>query len=95
MLPAKSRESAEIGVGRHHRAAMLHGDRRVLSIGDQLSRGARRTAQSFKYLHVIEAGSHDARRRALYQRGHEGERLIECGCWVEDSGIGHYADEAG
>ena len=77
MLPSKSRESAEVGVGRHHRAAMLHGNRRVLGVSNQLSGGAGCAAQSFEYLQMIGTGTHDARCRAFHERRHECERLLE------------------
>ena len=61
MLPPKSVESAEVGVGRNHGAAMLDRNRRVLSVGDQLPGGPGLTAQSFEYVHMIGTGADDAR----------------------------------
>ena len=50
MLPPKSWESAEVGVGRNHGAAVLDCNRRVLGVGDQLPGGSGLTAQSFQYV---------------------------------------------
>ncbi len=74
---------------------MLHSDRRVLGVSDQLPGGSGLAAQSFEYIQVIGAGTHNARRWAFYERGHECERLIESRRRVEDSGVGRDADEAG
>ena len=95
MPPSESWESAEVGVGRHHGTAMLHCDRRVLGVGDQLPGGSRLAAQSFEYVQMVGAGTHDARRRAFHERRHECERLVESGWRVEDPGVGHDADEVG
>ncbi len=57
MLPSKSWKSAEVGVGRNHGAAVLHCNRRVLGVGDQLTAGSGLTAQSFQYVQVIGPGT--------------------------------------
>ena len=95
MLPPESRESAEVGVGRHHGTAMLDCNRRVLSIGDQLPGGPGLAAQSFEYVQVVGTGTHDARRGAFHERGHERERLVESRWRIKDSGVGYDADETG
>ena len=95
MPPSKSRESAEIGVGRDHRAAMLHGNRRVLGVSNQLSGGAGCAAKSFEYVQVIGARAYDPRGRTFHERRHKCKRLIKRRWWVEDSAIGYDADEAG
>ena len=53
MLPPKSWEPAEVGVGRYHGAAVLQCNRRVLGVGDQLSGGASLAAQSLEYVQMI------------------------------------------
>ena len=95
MLPSKSWESAKVGVGRNHGAAMLDCNRRVLGVGDQLPGGSRLAAKSLENVQMIGTGTDDARGRAFRERGHECERLVESGWWVEDSGVGYHADEAG
>ncbi len=95
VLPPKPWESAEVGVGRHHGTAMLHSDCRVLGVSDQFAGGSGLTAQSFEYVQVIRARTHNARCRAFCQRGYKRERLIESRRRVEDSGVGHDSDEAG
>ena len=95
MLPPKSWEPAEVGVGRYHGAAVLQCNRRVLGVGDQLSGGAGLAAQSLEYVQMIGTGTHDARGRALHERGHERERPVESGGRVEDPGVGYHANEAG
>ncbi len=67
MMPSKSWESAKVGVGRDHRAAMLYRDRRVLGVGNQLTGGSGLAAQPFEYLHVIGTGTDDSRGRALHE----------------------------
>jgi hypothetical protein len=74
---------------------MLDCNRRVLGVGDQLPGGSGLAAQSFEYVKMIGTGTDDARGRAFRERGHECERLVESGWWVEDSGVGYHADEAG
>ncbi len=95
MLPSKSWESAEVGVGGYHGAAVLDRNRRVLGVGDQLPVGPGLAAQSFEDVQMVGTGTHDARGRALHQRVHEREGLVESGRRVEDSGVGHNANEAG
>ena len=95
MLPPESREAAEVGVRRDHGAAMLDRYGRVLGVGDQLPGGPRLAAQPFEYVQVVGSGTHDARRGAFQERGHEREGLIEGGWRVEDSGVGYDADETG
>ena len=95
MLPSESWEPAEVGIGRHHGAAMLYGYRRVLGVGDQLPGGSRLAAKSFKDVQVIWTGAYYARRRARHQRRYECKGLVEGGWRVEDAGIGHHSDEAG
>ena len=76
MLPAKSWESGEVGIGGHYSAAMLDCNRRVLGIGDQIPGGSGFAAQPLEDLEVIGAGPHDARCRAFRERGHECESLV-------------------
>lgn len=95
MQPSETRESAEVGVGRDHRTAMLHCDCRVLGVGDQLPGSSGLTAKSFEYVQMVGAGPHYARRRAFHERRHECERLVKCGWRVEDPEVGHDADETG
>ena len=73
---------------------MLYCNRRMLGVGYQFPSCSRLSAQSLKYLHVIGAGTDDARRRAFHQRGNECKRLAQGGWRVEDSRIGCYANEA-
>ena len=73
---------------------MLHSDRRVLGVSDQLPRGSGLAAQSLEYVQMIGAGTHNARRRAFHERGHKCERSVEGGWRVEYSWVGRYADEA-
>ena len=65
MLPPQSWESAEVGVGRNHCAAMLDCNCRVLSVGDQLPGGPGLMAQSLEYIQMIGTGANDARVWAL------------------------------
>ena len=95
MLPPESWESAEVRVGRYHGAAMLQRNRRVLGVGDQLAGGAGLAAQSLEYVQMVGTGTHDACCRALDERGHERERLVESGRRIEDPGVGYHANEAG
>ena len=95
LLPPKSWESVEVGVGRNHGAAVLDCNRRVLGVGDQLPGGSGLTAQSFEYVQVIGTGTDDARGRAFHERGNERERLVEGGWGVKDSRVGYHAEEAG
>ena len=46
---------------------MFDSDRRVLGVGDQLPGGSGLAAQSFEYVQVIGAGTHNARRRAFQE----------------------------
>ena len=73
---------------------MLYCNRRMLGVGYQFPSCSRLSAQSLEYLHVIGAGTDDARRRAFHQRGNECKRLAQGGWRVEDSRIGCYANEA-
>ncbi len=93
MLPPKTWESAEVGIGRDHGATMLNGDRRVLGVGDQLPRGAGLPAQPLEYGQVLGARTDDTSRRPFHKRGNERERLVEGGRRVEDSGVGRNTDE--
>lgn len=74
---------------------MLHGDRRVLSVSDQLSGGAGLTAQSFEDLQMIWTRAHNSRCRAFHERRNESERLIKSRRGAKDSGIGHDTNESG
>ena len=60
MLPSKSWESAEVGVGGHHGATVLDRNRCVLSVGDQLPRCPGLAAQFLEYVQMVGAGTHDA-----------------------------------
>ena len=93
MQPSESWKSAEVGVGRDHRTAMLHCDRRLLVAAPQLPAGSRLAAQSFEFVQMVGAGTHVARRLSLNERRHEWERQVEKDCRVEDPGVGHDADE--
>ena len=62
MLPSQPWESAEVGVGGHHGAAMLDRNRCVLSVGDQFPGGPRLAAKPFEYVQVVRPGTHDTRR---------------------------------
>ena len=73
MLPSKSWESAEVGVGRHHSTAVLHSDSCVLSVSDQFPGGSRLVAQPFEYLQMVGTRTNDARSRSFHERGHECE----------------------
>ncbi len=95
MLPSKSWESAEIGVGRNHGAAVFDCNRRVLGVSDQLPGSSGLTAQPFEYVQMIGTWTDDARGRAFHERGDECEGLVESGWGVEDSRISYDADEAG
>jgi len=95
MLPSKSWEPAEIGVGRNHGAAVLDCNRRVLGVSDQLPGRAGLAAQPFEYVHVIRTWTDDASGRAFHERGDEGEGLVESGWRGEDSRICCDADKAG
>ncbi len=59
MLPSKSWESAEVGVGRYHRAAMLDCNRCVLSIRNEIPSGTGLAAQPFEDVQVVGTGSLD------------------------------------
>ena len=95
MLPSKSWESAEIGVGRNHGAAVLDCNRRVLGVSDELPGRSGLTAQPSEYVQVIGSWTDDARGRAFHERGDEGEGLVESGWREKDSRIGYDADTAG
>ena len=95
MLPSKFWESAEIGVGRNHGAAVFDCNRRVLGVSDQLPGSSGLTAQPFEYVQMIGPWTNDARGRAFHERGDECEGLVESGWGVEDSRISYDADEAG
>ncbi len=73
MLPSKSWDSAEVGVGRNHGAAVLDCNRRVLGVGDQLPGSSGLTARPFEYVWGIGTGTDDARGRAFRERGNERE----------------------
>ena len=97
MLPAESWESAEIGVGRRHSAAVLDGNRRVLRVGYELPRGSGLSAQSLEYVECRGGRNPDLRYALLgapLGRG-EPERLVERGRRVEDPGTGFVAHKAG
>ena len=70
-MPSKVWESAEIGVGGHECAAVLHGYGGMLSIGDQFPRGPRLATYFVEDLQVVGSGTYDARGGALDQRRHE------------------------
>ena len=95
MLPPKSWESAEIGVGRSHGATVLDCNRRVLGVSHQLPCRSGLTAQPFKYVQVIGTWTDDARSRAFNERGDECERSVKSGWRGKDSRISYHADEAG
>ncbi len=95
MLPSEFGETPEIGVGRDHGAAVFQGDRCVLGVRDQLSGGARRTAQSFEDRHVIGARTNDSSVRTLRERRHEGECRVEGDGRIERPCVGHDANETG
>ena len=44
---------------------------------------------------MVRAGTDDARGWASDQGGHEGEGVVQCGRWIEDSRVGYDADESG
>ena len=73
MSPSEPWEPVEVGVGRHHGAAMLYRDRGVLSVGYQFPRGPGFAAQSFKYFHVVGAWAHESRLGPFQERSYEGE----------------------
>ena len=95
MLPSKAWKTAEIGVRRYHRAAVLDCNRRVLSVSHQLPRSAGLAAKPFEYLQMIGARADDARGRAFHKRGNECEGLVESGWGVKNSRVGYHAHEAG
>ena len=74
---------------------MLHGDRRVLSVSNQLSGSAGPTAQSFEDFQVIWTRAHNPRRWAFQERRNESERLIKSRRRAKDSWIGHDTNESG
>ena len=67
MLPSKSWESAEIGVGRNHGAAVLDCNSRVVGVSDQLPGSSGLTAQSFESVQVIGTWPDDARGWAFHE----------------------------
>ena len=68
MVPPDLGEPVEVGVGGNQGAAVLHRDRRVLSIGNQLPRGTRFSAQPLENLQVIWAGTYNPGRWPLNKR---------------------------
>lgn len=95
MLPSKSWEPAEIGVGRNHGAAVLDCNRRVLGVSDQLPGSTGLTTQPFEDFQVIGTWADDAGGRAFHERGDECEGPVESGWRGEDSRVGYNSDEAG
>lgn len=95
MLPSEFGEPPEIGVGRHHGAAVFQSDRRVLGVRDQLTGGARRAAQAFEDRHVIGAGTNDSSVRALRKRRHEGKCCVKGDGRIERPCVGHDTNETG
>ena len=95
MLPSELGEAPKIGVGRNHGTTVFHGHSGVLGVCDQLSGGARRTAQALEDPHVLRARANDPSVRALRERGHESECLVKRGGRIEGPSIGHDADETG
>ena len=76
-MPPDPSEPAEIGVGGNHGTAVFHRYRRVLSVGDQLPRGTRFTAQPLENLQVIGTGTDDPGRRPFDERRDEGKGVFQ------------------
>ena len=95
MLPSKSWEPAEIGVGRNHGAAVLDCNRGVLGVSDQLPGSTGLTTQPFEDVHVIGTWADDTGGRAFHERGDECEGPVESGWRGEDPRVGYNSDEAG
>jgi len=95
VLPPECRETRKIRIGRNHRTSVLHRDRGVLGVRDQLSDGSRRTAQVLEDRHVIGTVTNDSSVRAFRERGHESECLVKRGWRIRHPRVGHDANETG
>jgi len=87
MLPPDSGEPIEVGVGGNHGTAVFHRDRRVLSVGDQLPRRTRSTAQPLENLQMIGTRTDDPGRRPFDERRDEGKGVFQGRRRVEYPGI--------
>ena len=82
VVPSKVWESAEVGVGGHKCAAVLHRYSGMLGIGDQLPCSAGLATYSVEDLQVVGSGTHDARGRALHLAhidiGQQHRTIVSC-----------------